>query len=101
MMLSMIEEQDIRHLARLARIRLDDTEVSALQHEISDIVTYVSAIKALTADASLTKQLGDTHNVFRADEVTVEEGQFTEVLLREAPETHAGYLAVKKILKQE
>ena len=100
-MLDMIEEQDIRHLARLARIRLNTSEVSALQHEISDIVTYVSAIKALTTDAVVTKQLGDRGNVFRADEITVAEGDFTDALLREAPETQDGYLAVKKILNQE
>lgn len=96
-----MEKQDIVHLARLARIRISEAEVDALQTQISDVLAYVSVIDEITAAADLTKHVGAVHNVFRADEVTTEPDTYTETLLAEAPHRHGRFLEVPKILNTD
>lgn len=97
----MIEENDVHALAKLARIKVTDQEVTALQHEIADIIGYVSSIKTLTTDQVETKSPGARYNVFRADVVTNEPHQYTEAMLAAAPHTHEGYIEVKQILNTD
>lgn len=98
---SYMEKQDIMHLARLARIAISDAEADALQSEITDVLSYVSVVNDIAADAHLTKQVGAVHNVFREDEVTTPADTHTEDLLHEAPHTHGRYLEVPKILQND
>ena len=98
MMLHIMQEQDIAHLAALARIKLAPSEVAELQTDIQAIVAYVGTIAALTAATEDTKQVGAQYNVFRQDTVTNAAGAYTERLLRAAPATQNGYVVVKKIL---
>lgn len=96
-----MEEKDIIHLAQLARIELSPDEVSGLKGEIADILDYVGVVSSLTADLSETKICGARYNVFRSDAVTNEPGEYTERLMQAAPQTHEGYVVVKKILSQD
>lgn len=100
-MQDMIEAKDVHELARLARIKVTDDEVAALQHEITDIIGYVSSIKSLTTDTVETKTPGARYNVFRDDVVTNEPGQYTDAMLAAAPHTHEGYIKVKQILNPD
>ncbi len=98
MMLHIMKEHEIAHLASLARIKLESDEVAELQNDIAAIIGYVGTIASLTADVKSTKHVGARYNVFRDDVVTNEPGAYTERLLKAAPETEKGYVVVKKIL---
>jgi aspartyl-tRNA(Asn)/glutamyl-tRNA(Gln) amidotransferase subunit C len=94
-----MQREDIEHLASLARIQLSEEEVQRLPEQLSSIVSYVSAVRDMTADAVAAEpQVGAVHNVFRKDVVTNEPEQYTEAMLEEMPNTEGRYLAVKKIL---
>lgn len=98
-MLATMKQDDVQHLASLARIRLSEEELAALPAELDSIVSYVSAVQEIAAEeADMTPQVGAVHNVFRKDEVTNEPDQFTEAILREMPATDGRYMQVKKIL---
>ncbi len=94
-----MNREEIAHLARLARIRLTDSELAHLEKDLSSIVSYVSVVSEIVgSDEDSAPQLGVRHNIFRPDEVTNQPDQFTKDILAEMPETDGRYLKVKKIL---
>lgn len=97
-----MKRADIEHLATLARIRLTEDELSALETDLSSIVAYVSAVQALAGDeVDQTPQVGARHNVFRGDEITNEPDEHTKAILAEMPHTEGRFLKVKKILQMD
>lgn len=94
----MVERDDVIHLAELARLQLSEAEVDGLRTELSAIVDYVSQVQSLTVDDVSIKTLGAVANVTREDVVTNQPGQYSEDLLRAAPQTQDGYVVVQKIL---
>lgn len=96
-----MEISDIQHLARLARIKVSDQEAGALKTDIEAVLTYVSVIDEITAEAGSLKKVGAVYNVFRPDEVSNEPGAHTKTLLAAAPLRDGNYLKVKKILNTD
>ena len=79
-----VDEQEVRHVAALARLGLDDGEAEAFAGEFAEILEYFEAldeVPEVEAEPELT-------NVLRADEVR--EGLTQEEALRNAPETEDG-----------
>lgn len=94
-----MEKKDILHLANLSRIRINDEEAEALKSDIESVLAYVSQVNTIAADTSLTKKVGARYNIFRQDEITNEQGAFTDAFLSEAPNVKGRHLKVKKILQ--
>lgn len=98
----MITRDDILHLGELSRIALTDEEVSTLETELSDIMSYVSAVNNIAAEESQTEpQTGARYNVLRSDIVKNQPDQFTDDLLREMPRTKGRHMIVRRILKNK
>lgn len=96
-----MQKEDILHLARLARIKLDDEEVQALKSDIESVLDYVGVINTLTSDIQQEKKIGTVYNVFREDVVINEGGTYTESILANAPKVKGRHLQVKKILQMD
>jgi aspartyl-tRNA(Asn)/glutamyl-tRNA(Gln) amidotransferase subunit C len=96
-----MKTDDVQHLARLARIAITDTEASQFTSDIDAILEYVSDVQAVAGTEAVTPTVGPVHNVFRADVVTNEPGQYTDVLLDAMPETDGRFMKVPKILSQD
>ncbi|MGH9170452.1 MAG: Asp-tRNA(Asn)/Glu-tRNA(Gln) amidotransferase subunit GatC [Acidimicrobiales bacterium] len=61
---------DVRHVAKLARLDLSDDEVLTLQGELSDLLDHVDKVRQLdTAGVPPTAHPLPLQNVLRADEV--------------------------------
>ncbi|NOY35925.1 MAG: Asp-tRNA(Asn)/Glu-tRNA(Gln) amidotransferase subunit GatC [bacterium] len=92
---------DIEKLALLARIKLESEEKEKLQKEFGEILDYISELKE--ADVSgVEEETGNAagiENVLREDDESHEAGEFSEDLLKNAPEVENGYIKVKHILK--
>jgi len=95
----MISKEEVRHVAKLARLSLTDKEIEKMQRELSSILDYVDKLEEVDVEKveSFSVKL---RNVFRKDLV---EGQKSlsesQKLVEMAPETKAGYFKVKSILK--
>jgi aspartyl-tRNA(Asn)/glutamyl-tRNA(Gln) amidotransferase subunit C len=64
-----IDREQVLHVARLARLRLDDAEVEAMTEELSGILEHVDRIAALDLDGvESTSHVVELENVLRADE---------------------------------
>ncbi len=92
-----LSTDNVTHLGSLARIRLTDEEVTNFKSEIGAILAYVETVSEIAAEAE-TKVLGSRYNVMREDEVTNKAGEYTEAMLKAAPEREGDYVKVKKIL---
>jgi aspartyl-tRNA(Asn)/glutamyl-tRNA(Gln) amidotransferase subunit C len=64
-----ISLDEVRHVARLARLELSDDELTALQGELSSLLDHVERIRLLdTEGVPPTAHPLPMSNVFRADE---------------------------------
>ena len=92
-----ISEQDVRHVATLARIALTDEQVTTLQHELSSILDHIDEIQKLDlADVEPTAHPLDVVNVTRADEP--KPGLTQEQAIANAPESSGGAFLIPRIV---
>ena len=97
-----MDKEKVLNLAKLARIRLDDTEAENLSHEFEAILNYVGEIKdagfKIQDSGFRNKAEFPIRNVMRADGEGHASGLYTEKILNEAPNREGNYFKVKKIL---
>jgi aspartyl-tRNA(Asn)/glutamyl-tRNA(Gln) amidotransferase subunit C len=95
----MLSKEEVKHIAKLARLGLDEKEIEKYQKELSSILDYVEKLKKVkVANIEPTSHPSKVENVMREDvgrEKT--EAQASRKLLDLAPETKDGYLKVKSI----
>jgi aspartyl-tRNA(Asn)/glutamyl-tRNA(Gln) amidotransferase subunit C len=94
----MSENIDIKHLAELARIDIDDEQTESLKESIADILSYVSSVEEAAGQADDAPSVGSVYNRLRKDADPHEGGTYTDDLLAEAPETENGFVVVPPIL---
>jgi aspartyl-tRNA(Asn)/glutamyl-tRNA(Gln) amidotransferase subunit C len=69
MIRSMIEKEQVLHVARLARLRLTDEEVERMASELSGILEHVERISELDLEGvEPTTHVIELQNVLRPDE---------------------------------
>lgn len=95
-----ISEDDVRYVARLARLDLSDQEVSVMREQLSKILEHASRVSLLaTEGVAPTSHAIPLSNVFRPDEV--EDPLSVEEALANAPEREDGMFRVPRILEEE
>jgi aspartyl-tRNA(Asn)/glutamyl-tRNA(Gln) amidotransferase subunit C len=90
--------EEVRHIARLARVGVTDEEVERLQAQLSTILEHFELLKAIdTEGVPPTAQSFDLANVHREDvprpSVALDEA------LANAPRTEGAYLRVRAVLE--
>lgn len=99
-MANKIDEDLVRHVALLARLKLRDEEVARLAGEMSAIIAYMDQLNELdTTDVPPMDHALPVVNVFREDEVAPSPG--VEVALANAPQRQDNFFRVPKVLDQE
>ena len=94
----MISKEDIKKMADLARIEINETEVEKLTGEIGSILEYVSQVKEVGGEYKAEVEIGSNKNIWREDVNPTESGTYSKELIEEFPEHEGDYLKVKKIL---
>lgn len=103
----MIKNSEIQHLAKLARIKLDDADIELHKSKLESFFEYVESLKSVNTegvrnmyhpipDEFLVED--DMCNVFRADEEDESRTLDREEVLAEAPQTKDGMFEVPQIL---
>jgi len=80
-----VNDEEVRHVAQLARVDLDDEEVERFAGQFAEILEHFEALD----DVPEVDPEPELANVMRPDEV--EAGLTQEEALRNAPETEDGY----------
>jgi len=76
-----LSDEDVRHIAKLARLKVSDAEVKKFAKELSSILQYVEMLNELdTEKIEPTAQVTGLTNVFREDSVKPSEATTEELL---------------------
>jgi aspartyl-tRNA(Asn)/glutamyl-tRNA(Gln) amidotransferase subunit C len=95
----MISRDEVKKLAELSLLAVDEKELDTLTGEIDSILGYISEVDSFTTEGKGEEnEKPQLYNVFRDDVVLNKEGEYTERILEEAPLRDGDYLCVKKIL---
>jgi len=86
-----VDAEEVRHVAELARVRLDDDEVDEFAAQFGDILEYFAALDEVPE----TEREEELVNVMRPDEI--EEGLTQEEALANAEETEDGFFVGPKV----
>jgi len=95
-----LSEQEVRHVARLARLALTDEEVAALAPQLSSILGYAEQVGEVAAEAvEPTTHPFALADVTRADESAP--SLTRDALLAGAPAVEQDRFAVPRIVAEE
>ncbi len=93
-----ISREQVRHVARLARLELTAQEEERLEGELSEMLAYVDQLNALdTSDIEPTAQVGEAGTPMREDEVT--NAPDPEAMLANAPARKGTFFKVPQIIE--
>jgi len=96
----MISKQDVKHIAKLARLGLTQNEIKKMQRELSLILDYFEKLK----EVDVSKIEPTTHsilvkNIMRNDEPKSESIETRNKLIESAPDKKERFVKVKSILQ--
>ncbi len=96
----MITKETIQHLAKLARIEISPEREEQLAKDVSKILDYVEALKAVNTDGlPEISQVTGLKNALRDDAVVSTPAAGVQELLDCAPASENGYVKVKAIFE--
>ncbi|GAC1366283.1 MAG: Asp-tRNA(Asn)/Glu-tRNA(Gln) amidotransferase subunit GatC [Herpetosiphon sp.] len=89
---------EVRHVAHLARLHLEEDELVTMQQQLSAILEYVDMLQeADISKVDITAQVTDVVNVVRPD--VVEPSLPIEVVLAQAGSHEGSYFKVKPVFE--
>jgi len=93
-----VSNEQVRHIARLARIAMSDEELNRLGPELNNILGWVEQLAEVNTDGvePLTAVI-DQKLRLREDAVT--DGDIRDQVLANAPEAQHGFFAVPKVIE--
>jgi len=96
-MSELIDENQVRHVAKLARLKLTDDQIKQYTSQLADILQYVQKLSSLdTENVEPTAHAVPMRNVFRDDKAV--DGIGVENVLANAPQRDGSFFAVPKVL---
>ena len=93
-----VNTQQVRHIAKLARIAMSDAEIEALVPELNNILGWIEQLGEVDTDGiePLTAVI-DQKLRLRDDAVT--DGDCRDAVLANAPAAEHGFFAVPKVIE--
>ncbi len=93
-----VDEATVRHVARLARIKVSGQEARSLQRELSSILDWVEQLSEVdTADVEPMTRVEAMALPKRRDQVT--DGGIPDEILKNAPLTEDHFFLVPKVVE--
>lgn len=97
-----LTEEQVRNVADLANLALNDVEIARMKHDLDDILTYIDKLNEL--DTSNVQPMAQV--LYKAEETaTLREDRDratlgTDTALQNAPLAGAGYFKVPKVIER-
>ena len=93
-----VNAEQVRHIAKLARIAMNDREIEALVPELNNILGWVDQLSQVNTDGvePLTAVIANT---LRLREDIVTDGNVRDDVLANAPNAEHGFFAVPKVIE--
>ncbi len=95
----MITDEELTHIAHLARLEYTPEELAKLKGDFEGILGYINQLNEVEGtDERQSATATMVTNALREDDVSVENGRYTEALLEAAPKRNGDFVEVKKII---
>ncbi len=92
-----IEDKDVLHIAKLARLKLADNELESYKKNLQEILDFADTINHVnTDDIGETIGINENYNVFRKDEIVQDSDK--DELLANAPSQDEGMFRIPKVI---
>jgi aspartyl-tRNA(Asn)/glutamyl-tRNA(Gln) amidotransferase subunit C len=93
-----VNAEQVRHVARLARLALGDDEVDRMVPELNNILGWVEQLGEVDTDGvePLTAVID---NKLRLRDDVVNDGDCRDDILKNAPDAQHGFFAVPKVIE--
>ena len=93
-----ISQEEVKHIASLARLKFTDSEVTKFTNDLGSIVEFAEQLNEIdVTDVKPTAHILDIQNVFRKDET--HKSYDREKLLQNAPTKAAGCISVPQVVE--
>ena len=93
-----VSPEQVRHIARLARIAMSDEELARLVPELNIILGWVEQLGEVDTDGVEPLATVVDQKLRLRDDV-VNDGNIRDAILANAPEAHHGFFAVPKVIE--
>jgi len=97
----MATTEEVKKLAGLARIKIEDAELEKFTSEFDAILAYVGQIEKLNISSDGVKEKQFLRNVMRDDGKPNASGEYTDKIVEQFPSKENNALSVKQIISHE
>ena len=93
-----IDKDTVKHIAKLARISLDEKKINSLSKDLSSIIEFIQKLNELNTEktAPLTSIINASLRS-RKDEVS--DGKIRDQILKNSPEKNEEFFVVPKVIE--
>ena len=93
-----IDNETVKRVAFLSRLRVDDEKIEATKEEINKILSWIEELNEVNTDnIEPLISVNDSTLRLREDEIT--DGNYQEAVLSNAPDKEYDYFAVPKVVE--
>ena len=93
-----VSPEQVRHIAKLARIAMSDDELDRLLPELNNILGWVEQLAEVNTDGVEPLATVVDQKLRLRDDV-VNDGNIRDAILANAPESQHGFFAVPKVIE--
>jgi aspartyl-tRNA(Asn)/glutamyl-tRNA(Gln) amidotransferase subunit C len=93
-----VDEKTVRRVAHLARLALEDTQVTAMQNEINGILGWIEQLQGVDV-TGVEPMTSVAPMALRWREDVVSDGACQADVLANAPQAEFGFFAVPKVIE--
>jgi len=100
--MGIISKKDVKHVAKLAKLKLADGDIDKFSEQLSKIISYVKELEKVdTSKTEPTNQTTGLENVSGEDIVDIETSLTQDEALSGTESTHNGYFLVDAIFQSK
>ena len=93
-----IDKDTVKHIAKLARISLDEKKINSLSKDLSSIMKFIEKLNELNTDK--TSPLTSIINAsLRTREDEIKEGKIRDQILKNSPDKNEEFFVVPKVVE--
>jgi aspartyl-tRNA(Asn)/glutamyl-tRNA(Gln) amidotransferase subunit C len=93
-----VNAEQVRHVARLARLALGDGEIDRMVPELNNILGWVEQLGEVDTDG-VEPLTAVVENKLRLRDDVVDDGNVRDDILKNAPDAQHGFFAVPKVIE--
>ena len=93
-----IDKDTVKHIAKLARISLDEKKINSLSKDLSSIMKFIEKLNELNTDKT-TPLTSIINASLRTREDEVKDGKIRNQILKNSPQKNEEFFVVPKVIE--